>query len=160
MALRKIRTEEDEILRKKSKEVEKIDDKISELLNDMLETMREAQGLGLAAPQIGILKRMIVVEVEEQAFKLVNPKILSQSGEILDIEGCLSVPEKFGEVKRPSEVIVQALDERGHIVKIDANGLLARALCHEIDHLDGVIFTDKVVRFIDIEERKKRRKKK
>ena len=145
MALRNLRYEGDEILRKKSKEVSVIDDRIITLLNDMVETMYEKDGVGLAAPQVGILKRVVVIDVEDgNVYKMVNPKIIKKSGEQVDQEGCLSVPETKGMVKRPMNVTVEYIDENGKEVILDAEGLLARCVCHEIDHLDGILFVDKV----------------
>lgn len=144
MALRKIRTSEDEILRKKSREVEKIDYKIKELLDDMLETMHEYNGVGISGPQVGILKRVIVIDLYDGSpvLKLVNPKIIKKKGKQEVEEGCLSFPNEFAKVVRPKEVTVTALDENGNSVKIVGKELLAQALAHEIDHLDGILFVD------------------
>lgn len=145
MALRKIRIEGDEILRKKSREVDVVDDKIRELLKDMEETMREANGVGLSAVQVGVLKRVVVIDVNYDgtpAIKLINPVIVKTKGEEEYQEGCLSFPNKFAKVKRPSEVVVKALDENGKQITVKGKGLLAEALCHEIDHLDGKLFVD------------------
>ncbi|EQB22704.1 Peptide deformylase [Dehalobacter sp. UNSWDHB] len=147
MALRNVmdyRT--DDILRKKSKKVEKIDDKIVALLDDMVETMYHAKGIGLAAPQIGVLKRMIVIDIGEGIIKLINPEIVEMSGEQQEIEGCLSVPGVYGEVKRPQKVLIRALDQKGDEVDLDGTGLLACVFCHEIDHLEGILFIDKMSR--------------
>ncbi|NLD47351.1 MAG: peptide deformylase [Clostridiaceae bacterium] len=146
MALRKVMNYiDDEILRKKSKLVEKVDDKLLTLLDDMVETMHSSNGVGLAAPQVGILKRVIVVDVGEGIIKLINPEIVALEGEQLDSEGCLSIPGIAGEVKRPEKVRVKALDETGNNIVLEGEGLLARAFCHEIDHLDGILFIDKIV---------------
>lgn len=146
MALRKVMNYiDDEILRKKSKLVEKVDDKLLTLLDDMVETMHSSNGVGLAAPQVGILKRVIVVDVGEGIIKLINPEIVALEGEQLDFEGCLSIPGIAGEVKRPEKVRVKALDETGNNIVLEGEGLLARAFCHEIDHLDGILFIDKIV---------------
>ena len=145
MAIRNIRQEGDEILKKKSKEVEVIDDKIRELIEDMVETMHKFDGVGLAAVQVGILKRVIVIDIydeETPILKLINPKIIKQKGEREVEEGCLSYPNKFAKVKRPVQVEVEALNEKGEKVKIKATELLAQALCHEINHLDGITFVD------------------
>lgn len=145
MALRKIRYSKDEILRKKSKEVEVVDDKIREILDDMVETMHYNNGVGLAAVQVGILKRLIVIDTDYddgKVLKLVNPVIVKQKGKQEVEEGCLSFPNQFAKVIRPQEVVVEALDENGKKVKIKGKGLLAQALCHEIDHLNGILFTD------------------
>lgn len=145
MALRNLRYEGDEILRKKSREISVVDDKIRTLLDDMLETMYENEGVGLAAPQVGILKRAVVIDVEDgNVYKMVNPKIISQSGEQVGQEGCLSVPETKGIVKRPMNVTVEYLDENGKQRTLKAEGALARCICHETDHLDGILFIDKV----------------
>lgn len=151
MALRKIRKEGDEVLRKKSKEVDVINDRILDLLNDMAETMYENDGVGLAAPQVGVLKRVIVVDTEggKGLCKLINPRIVCEEGEQSKAEGCLSVPGVYGEVKRPQKVVVEALTEKGEKTRVTGEGLLAVALCHEIDHLDGILFKDKVVKYVD-----------
>ena len=145
MAIRNIRQEGDEILKKKSREVEVIDDKVRELIEDMVETMHKYEGVGLAAVQVGILKRIIVIDIYDEntpIVKLINPKIVKQKGEREVEEGCLSFPNKFAKVKRPVEVVVEGLNEKGEKVKIKATELLAQALCHEINHLDGVTFVD------------------
>ena len=145
MALRNLRYEGDEILRKKSREVPLVDDRIRMLMEDMVETMYKYDGVGLAAPQVGILKRVIVIDVEDgKVYKMANPKIINESGEQSAQEGCLSVPEKKGIVSRPMKVIVEYTDENNETVKLEAEGLLARAICHEIDHLNGVLFIDRV----------------
>ena len=148
MAIRTIREEGDEILKKKSREVEAVDDKIRELLDDMIETMHKYNGVGLAAVQVGILKRVIVIDLYEEGvepLKLVNPVIIKQKGEQECEEGCLSFPNKFAKMIRPKEVTVEALDENGKKVKIHAKDLLAQALCHEIDHLNGILFVDNMI---------------
>lgn len=153
MALRKIREVGDDLLRKKSREVEVIDEKIIELLDDMYETLKSSQdGIGLAAPQIGILKRLIVIDLSEEGgevYKLINPVIVKSKGEQVCREGCLSVPGLLGDVTRPKEVHVEALDVNGKKIKIKATDLLAIVLCHEIDHLDGVLFIDKATEIFD-----------
>jgi peptide deformylase len=149
MAIRNIRTDGDEVLRKNSKEVQVINEKTIMLLKDMADTLYKAEGVGLAAPQIGLLKRLVVIDVGDGLIELINPVIIKQSGEQQEVEGCLSIPEVFGEVKRPAEVTVKALNTKGEVVTIEGKELLARALCHEIDHLDGILFKDKVIRFID-----------
>ena len=147
MALRNIRNykEENTILRKKSKIVKIIDKKIRILLDDMADTMYQANGVGLAAPQIGILKRIVVIDIGEGLIKLINPVILEQSGEQQDMEGCLSVPDISGEVLRPQKVRIKAQDEKGDYFEMEGTDLLARAFCHELDHLEGILFVDKVV---------------
>lgn len=145
MAIRNIRQEGDEILKKKSREVEVIDDKVRELIEDMIETMHKYEGVGLAAVQVGILKRIIVIDIYDEKtpiIKLINPKIVKQKGEREVEEGCLSFPNKFAKVKRPVEVVVEGLNENGEKVKIKATELLAQALCHEINHLEGITFVD------------------
>lgn len=145
MALRSIRKYGDELLRKKSKKVDIINERIITLLKDMEETMYSEDGVGLAAPQVGILKRVVVIDIGEGILKLINPEIIYKEGSYVDVEGCLSVPEEQGEVERPYRVKVKALNEKGEEIIIDGEELLARALCHEIDHLDGVLFVDKIV---------------
>ncbi len=148
MALRTIREEGDEILRKKSKEVTQIDDKIRTLIDDMVETMHKYEGVGLAAVQVGVLKRILVIDIYDEKtpiIKLINPVIIKQKGEKEVEEGCLSFPNKFAKVIRPEEVIVEGFNEIGQKVKIKAKDLLAQALCHEIDHLNGIVFIDKII---------------
>lgn len=152
MAIRNIRLDGDDVLRKVSRQVEKVDARILTLLKDMAETMYKAEGVGLAAPQVGILKRIVVIDAGEGLLELVNPEIVEESGEQIEIEGCLSLPGIMGEVKRASKVKVIAMDAKGEKITIEGQGLLARALCHEIDHLNGILFKDKVIRFIDKEE--------
>ncbi|WP_066502929.1 peptide deformylase [Abyssisolibacter fermentans] len=145
MALRQLRFEGDPILRKKCREVSKIDSKILTLLNDMAETMAKEDGVGLAGPQVGILKRVVTIDVGEGVIKLINPEIIYQEGEVLDYEGCLSVPGKSGKVIRPHIVKAKYMDIEGKERIIEGQGLLARALCHEIDHLDGILYIDKAI---------------
>ncbi|CAM2957051.1 peptide deformylase [Hathewaya histolytica] len=146
MALRNLRINGDEILRKRCKEVTNIDDRTLSLIEDMKETMYKENGVGLAAPQVGILKRIIVIDVGEGCFALINPEILETKGEYVDIEGCLSIPGNQGEVRRPEYVKVKGLNEKGQEVILEGSGLLARAFCHEIDHLDGILFIDKIIK--------------
>lgn len=145
MALREIRLDGDPLLRKKSKEINEINDRIRELLDDMVETMKHANGVGLAAPQVGILRRAIVIDLGEEQLKIINPEIIETSGSIVDIEGCLSIPGISGTVDRPEKVKVRYMDENGKTKTIEASNLLARIFCHEIDHLDGILYTDKVI---------------
>lgn len=145
MALRNIRINDDEILRKKSKKVTTINDRLKILIKDMFETMYDAEGVGLAAPQVGVLKRVIVIDIGEGPISLINPEIISSEGSAIDFEGCLSIPSKQGEVERPERVKVKGLNENGIEIIIEGEELLARALCHEIDHLDGILFIDKLV---------------
>lgn len=146
MAIRNLRYENDEILSKRSREIEVIDDKIKELAQDMIDTMHKWDGVGLAGPQVGVLKRIIVIDLYEEGmqFTLINPVIVSQKGIQEVDEGCLSFPNKFGKVERPKEVVVEALDLDGCKVTLKAKDLLAQALCHEIDHLNGVVFVERV----------------
>ncbi len=145
MALRTIRNEGDEILRKKSKEVEVINERILTLIEDMIDTMYAADGVGLAAPQIGILKRVVVIDVGDGPIILINPEIIKEEGSQIDLEGCLSIPNYNGKVERPFKVTVKALNEHGEEFLIEGEELLARAFCHEIDHLDGILFRDRVI---------------
>lgn len=149
MAIREIREKGDEILYKKCKAVVKFDEKLHILLDDMYETMQSRDGVGLAAPQVGILKRAVVIDVGDGKIELINPEIVEESGEQTGSEGCLSVPRVFGEVTRPNVVTVKAQDRNGKWFKITGKELLARAFCHEIEHLDGKLFLDRVIRFID-----------
>ena len=149
MAIREIREKGDEILYKKCKAVVKFDEKLHILLDDMYETMQSRDGVGLAAPQVGILKRAVVIDVGDGNIELINPEIVEESGEQTGSEGCLSVPGVFGEVTRPNVVTVKAQDRDGKWFKITGKELLARAFCHEIEHLDGKLFLDRVIRFID-----------
>ena len=144
MAIRVIRTEEDPVLRKISKPVKEVTPKIITLIDDMLDTMYEAMGVGLAAPQVGILKRIVVIDVGEGPIVLINPEILETSGEQTGDEGCLSVPGKSGVVTRPDHVKVKAFDCEMKEFELVGEGLLARAICHECDHLSGDLFVDKV----------------
>ncbi len=155
MAIRNIRKEGDEILRKKCREVDSVTDKIRVLLKDMADTLYKADGVGLAAPQVGVLKRIVVIDAGDGLIELVNPVIVSQSGQQLVPEGCLSVPGVWGEVNRPSFVAVEALNGKGEKFRVEGEGLLAQALSHEIDHLDGILFRDKVIRYLDKDELKK-----
>ncbi|WP_160675736.1 peptide deformylase [Clostridium sp. C8-1-8] len=144
MALRNIRTIGDEILRKRCREVDVINDRIKTLANDMIETMYSEDGVGLAAPQVGILKRIFVVDVYDDYGPrvFINPEILETEGEQIDMEGCLSIPGEQSEVTRPNKVKVKALNLEGKEFVLEAEGLLARAICHENDHLNGVLFVD------------------
>ena len=133
----------DEVLRKKCRPVEEITPRVLRLLDDMAETMRAAQGVGLAAPQVGVLRRIVVIEAEEgNLIELINPKIIAYAGEQEGSEGCLSVPNKWGTVKRPMHVTVRALNRHGEEFEITGSELLARAFCHELDHLDGKLYID------------------
>ena len=149
MALRKIRINEDTILRKRCKEVQIIDNSIRNLLCDMVDTLYATpNGAAIATCQIGILKRLVVIDMGEGVIKLINPKIIGTSGEQECIEGCLSIPDRFGKTIRPQQVTIQALNENGEEIILNGQGEMAKCLCHEIDHLDGILFTDKVIEFI------------
>ena len=148
MAIRMIREEGDEILKKKSREVEEIDEKVLELIKDMIDTMHKLNGVGLAAVQVGILKRIVVIDIYEEGVKpyiLINPEIIKTKGEQTVEEGCLSFPNKFAKIVRPKEVVVKALNEKGEKIEIRAKDLLAQAICHEVDHLNGIVFVDKII---------------
>ena len=146
MAIRKIvEMGTDDILRKRARRVDKFDRRLGQLLEDMADTMLEADGVGLAAPQVGILKRCCVIDVGEGLIELVNPEILWTEGEVVDVEGCLSVPGRRCTVARPEKVRVRAQDRKGKPFEIEGEGLLARCLCHELDHLDGVLYVDKMI---------------
>lgn len=144
MALRKIRTFDDKILRKQCKPVDKITERIQEILDDMVETLHDTpNGGALAANQIGILKRLVVVDLGNGVLKLINPLIISAEGDQFEPEGCLSFPGLWGKVHRPKKVTVKALNERGIVIIIEEIDFMAKCLCHEIDHLDGLVFIDK-----------------
>ena len=136
---------DDDVLKKKSREVKKIDERTLTLLSDMAETMYSADGAGLAAVQVGVLKRIVVIDDGTGIIKLINPVLCETFGEQNELEGCLSIPGIYGKVRRPERVIVRALNEHGDSVELEGTGLLARAFCHEIDHLDGILFIEKVI---------------
>lgn len=142
MALRNIVIDDDSILRKKCREVTEFDQRLHQLLDDMAETMYQADGVGLAAPQVGILKQAVVIDIGEGLVELINPEILETSGTQTGSEGCLSYPNEFGIVTRPNKVKVKAYDRNGNAILVKGKELMARALCHEIDHLNGVVFKD------------------
>ncbi|MBR0600224.1 peptide deformylase [Sinanaerobacter chloroacetimidivorans] len=152
MALRNIVTEGDDILRKRAREVSEIDERITMILDDMLETMRAQNGVGIAAPQVGILKRMFIVEVDDQVMELINPEIVESDGIQLEEEGCLSIPGKVGTVERPSYIKMKGLNREGKEVVYEGNGLLSIALSHEYDHLNGVLYIDKAIDSRDLIE--------
>ena len=154
MAIRKILKIGDETLRKHARPVAEVDRRTRQLLDDMAETMYAADGAGLAAPQVGILRRVVVIDVGEGLIELVNPEIVASEGEQHQAEGCLSVPGKQGVVARPAKVTVRALNRRGKPVEIVGEGFLATALCHEIDHLDGVLYVDKLIKELPEEDAK------
>ena len=154
MAIRNVRTLGDEVLGKKAREVKEMTPRLRQLIDDMFETMYEYQGVGLAAPQVGILRQIVVIDTEEDPpIVMVNPRILEQSGSQSGNEGCLSVPGKAGVVTRPNYVKAEAYDENMERFEIEATDLLARAICHEVDHLDGIMYVDKVEGdLFDVEE--------
>lgn len=160
MAKRNIVLEKDETLRKTSKEVTEFNEKLWILLEDMAETMYDADGVGLAAVQVGVLRRVITIDAGEKLYEIINPQFLEQSGEQTGAEGCLSSPTEYGTVTRPMHVRVKAQDRFGKQYEIEGEGLLARALCHEIDHLNGVLFKDIATEMLDPEEDEPRKKRK
>ena len=145
MAIRKVVTVEDPILRKTSRPVERFNDKLWQLLDDMKETMYKAQGVGLAAVQVGMLRRVVVVDVGDGYIELINPEIVEMSGEEISEEGCLSLPGESGKVKRPTYVKVKAQNRNGAWRILEGTGLKARCFCHEIDHLDGTLYIDRII---------------
>ena len=146
MAVRNIVEKGDPILRKISRSVLNFDENLATLIDDMIQTMDNADGVGLAAPQVGILRRICVIDVGDGPIELVNPVIIKEEGEQVGSEGCLSVPGQSGIVKRPMKVTVKAQDRKGNTFEISGEELLARAFCHEIDHLNGILYVDKVIR--------------
>lgn len=144
MALREIRVQGDPVLGKVCKEIKEVTPRTLDLIDDMIETMYEANGVGLAAPQVGILKRLVVIDVGEGPIVMINPRIISQDGEQTGDEGCLSVPGKAGQVTRPNHVVARFFDEEMNECEIEGEELLARAICHELDHLDGHLYVEKV----------------
>ena len=152
MALRTIVTEGDPILRKKCREVDEVTDRIRMSLDDMVDTMRDADGVGLAAPQVGIMRRMFVAEPEpEEVYYFVNPQIVSQEGEEEADEGCLSVPEMIGTVVRPTKITIRGLDRDGQPQEYEFEGFRARVMCHEYDHLDGILYPDKATKMYRVD---------
>lgn len=147
MAIRQIREEGDEILKKKSREVEIFDDKLQILIDDMIDTMHKYNGVGLAAVQVGILKRVVVIDLydDKGVIVLINPEIIKTKGEQEVEEGCLSFPNQFAKIVRPMEVVVEALNRDGKKIKVKGKELLAQAICHEVDHLNGEVFIDKII---------------
>lgn len=152
MGLRKILTPEESALHKVCRPVEKFDWRLHKLLNDMKETLAEANGVGLAAPQVGILRRVVIVDTGEEVLELVNPELLETDGEQTGAEGCLSLPGKYGLVKRPYYAKVRAQDRDGEWFEVEGEELIARCFCHEIDHLDGIMYTEVMERFLTDEE--------
>lgn len=155
MAIRNIVKDGDEILTKVCHPVEKFDKRLGILLEDMVETMREADGVGLAAPQVGMLRRVVVIDVGDGPIELVNPEIIETKGEQECVEGCLSFPGKYGVTKRPAYVKVRAQDRHGEFFEIEGEELLATAFCHEIDHLNGIVFQSHVTHMLTPEELEK-----
>ena len=152
MGLRKILTDKDPALHKVCRPVEKFDGRLHKLLDDMAETLEQANGVGLAAPQIGILRRVVLVDTGEEVLELINPTLLETSGEQVGAEGCLSVPGKYGLVKRPNHAKVRAQDRNGNWYEAEGEELIARCFCHELDHLDGIVYTEVMERFLTEEE--------
>lgn len=153
MALRNIVVDGDPILRKRSREVTEINDKIRMMLDDMLDTMRANNGVGIAAPQVGILKRMFIIEAEPgEVIEMINPEIVESRGSAWEDEGCLSVPGLIGKVERPEYIRIKGLDRNGQEIEHEAEGFLATAFCHENDHLDGILYTDKATNIRDADE--------
>ena len=152
MGLRKILTVKEPSLHKMCRPVEKFDGKLHKLLDDMKETLLDAGGVGLAATQVGILRRVVVVDTGEEILELVNPELLETSGEQVGAEGCLSVPGKYGLVKRPMVARVRAQDRNGDFFEAEGEELIARCFCHEIDHLDGIVYTEVMERYLTEEE--------
>lgn len=152
MGLRKILTDKDSALHKVCRPVEKFDGRLHKLLDDMAETLEQANGVGLAAPQIGILRRVVLVDTGEEVLELINPTLLETSGEQVGAEGCLSVPGKYGLVKRPNYAKVRAQDRYGDWYEAEGEELIARCFCHELDHLDGIVYTEVMDRFLTDEE--------
>ena len=153
MAILKIVKFDDPMIRKASRPVEAITPRIERLLDDMIDTMRDAGGCGLAAVQVGVLRRVVVIEVEEgKVIELINPRIVSYSGNQEEVEGCLSNPGRYGITKRPMAVVVRALNRKGEEIEVRGDGLLARAICHECDHLDGKLYIDSQIRELSPDE--------
>jgi len=152
MAILNILNDTEETLRKKSRPVEKISPRLHQLLDDMQETLKLSGGVGLAAPQVGILRRVVLVDNGEQVLELINPQIIETKGVQEEVEGCLSVPGRWGITRRPAYVKVRAMDRNGKTYEADGTGIVARCFCHELEHLDGILFTDKVLRMLTEEE--------
>lgn len=146
MALRQILKEGDETLRKVSRDITRFDDRLQELIDDMLQTMYASNGVGLAAPQVGVLRRLFVADIKDENGPIVaiNPRIVATEGTQTGSEGCLSIPGRFGDVERPAKLVLEALDRHGKPFSLNAEGFLAVCICHEYDHLDGILFRDKV----------------
>ena len=145
MAILNILKEGDETLRKKCRPVEEITPRIIQLLDDMHDTLAKAQGVGLAAPQVGVLRRIVIVEIDGTKYEMINPEIIATKGKQEEIEACLSVPDQYGLVKRPAWVKVRATDRNGNVYEAEGEGLMARCFCHELDHLDGTLYIDRAI---------------
>ncbi|MBR6563658.1 MAG: peptide deformylase [Clostridia bacterium] len=157
MAILNILKEGDPTLRKKCRPVEEITPRILQLLDDMHDTLAVAQGVGLAAPQVGVLRRIVIVEIDDKKYEMINPEIIETKGKQEEIEACLSVPDQYGLVKRPAWVKVRAMDRYGKIFEAEGTGLMARCFCHELDHLDGTLYIDRAIEMYgpdDIEDAK------
>ena len=152
MAILNIIKEGDPVLRKKCRPVEEITPRILQLLDDMHDTLEKAQGVGLAAPQVGVMRRIVIVEIEDKKYEMINPEIIETKGKQEEIEACLSVPEKFGLVKRPQWVKVRATDRNGKGYEVSGNGRMARCFCHELDHRDGTLYIDKAIEMYDADD--------
>ena len=152
MAIRTIVKVGDPVLTKKCRAVENIDDRIITLLDDMIDTLYDSGGVGLAATQVGILKRIAVIDIGDGLIELINPEIVAEEGTQNDLEGCLSLPGKWGYVERPKKVTVRAMDRTGDMYEYEGEGLLARAFCHELEHLDGILFSSHVSEFVEPEK--------
>lgn len=152
MAIREIRTEGDPCLTKVCRVVDKFDDRLHILLDDMKDTLKKANGVGLAAPQVGILKRVVIIDTGEEMVELVNPVLTHTEGSYIDAEGCLSVPGKAGNVERPMKATCKAQNRFGEEFEFSGEELYAKCICHELDHLDGILYTSKVIEWLDMEE--------
>ena len=154
MAIRQIRYEGDDILRKKCKRVEEVNDHIRMLLDDMLDTLHNTKdGAAIAAPQVGILQRLVVIDMGNGVIKLINPEIIEEKGIQECVEGCLSIPNKYGNTLRPKKVTIKALDENGKEITSTGRGEMAKCFCHEIDHLNGILFSDKVTKWLKLKDK-------
>lgn len=154
MAIRQIRYEGDDILRKKCKRVEEVNDHIRMLLDDMLDTLHNTKdGAAIAAPQVGILQRLVVIDMGNGVIKLINPEIIEEKGIQECVEGCLSIPNKYGNTLRPKKVTIKALDENGKEITLIGRGEMAKCFCHEIDHLNGILFSDKVTKWLKLKDK-------
>lgn len=153
MAIRNIVKEGDSVLNKQCRPVEKFDEKLQILIDDMIATLKKAQGVGLAAPQVGILRRLFIMDLDDEIVVAINPEIVKQSGKVRDVEGCLSVPNKWGYVTRPKSVVLRAYDQNGKLYERKFTDLGARCTCHEYDHLDGHLFTELVEEYVEAEQK-------